>query len=479
MGAPLFSRIYPELHPIYSENRRLFLEIWKNSIAAQKNGSVVWSLGFRGQGDRPFWDDDPKCDTPEKRADLINQVIEDQLALLHEEYAAPVCCINLYGEILELYNMGLLKLPENIIKVWADNGYGKMVSRRQGNHNPRIPSIPTGAGKHGVYYHASFYDLQASNHITMLPNAPELVAKELEEAYQAGAKDYLIVNCGNIRPHTYFLEMLSAFWRNGCLDLCIHNQKYANQYFGNEMQVISLLREYSRHTICYAPHPDERAGEQIYHHPVRQMLAAWMSDKKDISVESLIWLCGNNPLSVQVKHFYSMIKPALAPWDDYLRSCIELKEFLPFAIRNRFQTVVEVQAIIHKSGCEGAKLFCESFFAMQEGQQAKAYCLAWLAMCSYQQGVDAFNLGQNGIWNGFYDNDCLTDIRLTVSMLKDLVAWLRINGEGENAHWWTREYLMPPDEKGVVLLTNVTRPLTDEELAIALTKALHLKRVAP
>ena len=64
-----------------------------------------------------------------------------------------------------------LEFPDDVIKIWADSGYGKMVSRRQENHNPRIYALPgkNDMGPHGIYYHVTFYDLQASNHLTLFP----------------------------------------------------------------------------------------------------------------------------------------------------------------------------------------------------------------------------------------------------------------------------------------------------------------------
>ncbi|MFR8283089.1 MAG: hypothetical protein ACLU9R_04125 [Faecalibacterium sp.] len=43
---------------------------------------------------------------------------------------------------MELYQQGCLDLPDEVIKIWADNGFGKMVSRRQGNSNPRVKALP-------------------------------------------------------------------------------------------------------------------------------------------------------------------------------------------------------------------------------------------------------------------------------------------------------------------------------------------------
>ena len=53
--------------------------------------------------------------------------------MVKAECPGAVCSTNLYGEAMELYQKGCLKLPEEVIKIWADNGYGKMVTRRQGN----------------------------------------------------------------------------------------------------------------------------------------------------------------------------------------------------------------------------------------------------------------------------------------------------------------------------------------------------------
>ena len=94
----------------------------------------------------------------------------------------------LYGEITELYMQGLIDIPDGVIKIWSDNGYGEMVSRRQGNHNPRIPSLPSGKdmGPHGLYYHITFHDLQASNHLVMMPNQPSMIKDELIKAFRQG-----------------------------------------------------------------------------------------------------------------------------------------------------------------------------------------------------------------------------------------------------------------------------------------------------
>ena len=104
--------------------------------------------------------------------------------------------------IRDRYREGVLSLPDDVIRVWGDNGYGKMVTRRRGNHNPRTEALPVNEreaeGRHGLYYHISFYDLQAANVLTMLPNPMEFVKKELKHAYDCGISTLWLVNCSNI-----------------------------------------------------------------------------------------------------------------------------------------------------------------------------------------------------------------------------------------------------------------------------------------
>ena len=83
---------------------------------------------------------------------MIGKVIRKQYDMIRAAVRNPVCSVALYGEISELYKGGYIDLPDDVIKVWADNGYGKMVSRRHNNLNLRVPALPDSddGGKHGA-----------------------------------------------------------------------------------------------------------------------------------------------------------------------------------------------------------------------------------------------------------------------------------------------------------------------------------------
>jgi hypothetical protein len=170
-------------------------------------------------------------------------------------------------------------MPEGIIKIWADNGYGRMVSRRQWNENPRIPSLPSPAdsGPHGLYYHVTFHDLQASSHLTLLGVSPKLIAQELTAAFETGADRYLLVNCGNIRMHLYMLDLVHKLWQDGRVNLQKWESEFGQRFFESAPgAALACYHQYFDTVIQYGPHQDDRAGEEFYHHPCREIITHWL-----------------------------------------------------------------------------------------------------------------------------------------------------------------------------------------------------------
>ncbi len=43
---------------------------------------MIWSVGYRGLNDYPFWYDDPEINTPQKRADIISEAMANQTQLV-------------------------------------------------------------------------------------------------------------------------------------------------------------------------------------------------------------------------------------------------------------------------------------------------------------------------------------------------------------------------------------------------------------
>lgn len=478
LGAEMFARAFPGKLPSYTENPALFHQLWERAIEEQKEYNVIWGLGFRGQGDRPFWEDDPNAASPGQRGALISGVIARQYALLQRHTENPVCCVNLYGEIMELYRQGHLALPDGVIRIWADNGYGRMVSRRQGNHNPRVDALPSPGdkGPHGLYYHCSFHDLQASNHLTMSPNPSEFLSGELSAAFAAGADEFLIVNCGSLKPHLYPLDLIRVLWRDGKTDAPAHRMEYSERYYGSHAgQVSRCLEQFTRATIQYGPHDDERAGEQLCHHPVRELLCAWISGNTGKSLDSLRWLTGDVGYANQVNCLSSLCKEAAPGWESLHGRCMRVLGETRGPDKALFADSLMLQVKLHLSGLRGAISFCESYAAYAAGDAAGAFLAAARAETEYSKGVAALDAASHGKWRGFYDNDCLTNVRLTRDCLGALTGFLRVVGDGPSFHKWEKEYLSTKADRNVELLSCTGLHLSDSQMYVVLEQKLDKK----
>ncbi|MGO4546312.1 glycosyl hydrolase 115 family protein [Paenibacillus sp. 2TAB23] len=468
LGAEMFLRAFPGRSASYQEEPELFESLWQEAIDEQKDMKVLWVLSFRGQGDAPFWMNDPAFDTSEKRGAMISKVIRKQYDMIGSAVSSPVFCVALYGEIAELYKGGYIILPEDVIKVWADNGYGKMVSRRHNNQNHRVWSLPAedDGGKHGLYYHVTFHDLQASNHLTMYPGAATFLKQEIETSFRAGADEYLLLNCGNIRPHVYALDVIRELWNTGTIDVNKHLTEFVSRYYSTDHEALEeLYRSYTEATIAYGPYEDDLAGDEYYHHPARQMIGHWLQGKEKHPDPRLFWAVGEVPFEEQVKRFEDRLAQGKQTWEAWLNRCDVVMENLSPTDKRRAIDQLRFHGAIHLSGCEGFYWLCRSYSAFNEQNYAIAFVYASESMWCYKRGLDILRGSEHGKWDRFYRADWLTNIQNTVQNVDTLRRFIRIHGDSPDFFLWYKEYLMPETEKYIYLENTHRNPLSDDELA--------------
>lgn len=513
LGARMFARAYPDLEASFDKYPELFRGLWKEAIEDQKDCNVVWNIGFRGQGDRPFWADDPAYDTPKARGRLMSDLMLEQYKLVKKSDPDAVCCTNLYGETMELYRDGYLSFPEDVIKIWADNGFGRMVSRRQGNHNPRVYALPKDGdnGLHGIYYHASFYDLQAAAQMTMLPNSPEFVVKELQNVYSHSVDDFWIINCSNVKPHTYILDLIADMWRTGEAESAgdieksqaeyaeQHLREYCLEYYGRGLdekvlsEIENLYELWPKYCIQYDPNEDDHAGEQFSNHGARILTCAFISNFcKDKPLETrgthdLDWVCRADTLAEQVAWFEEKYKKALEGYTKYLSKCNEIKKMLEVSGKTETAKILDdnliCQVEYHYYSYKGAYHALRAMeiclgdnektkFATQSAEIANgnkidyisAFYEAGLSSKAFFDGYETMRSHEHGIWKNFYRNDCEADIRQSGYVLKSLMSYLRVLGDGPHFYKWQRIFQKESGGDKVHLILRVKEHLTDEEI---------------
>ncbi|MBE5961979.1 MAG: hypothetical protein E7256_11475 [Lachnospiraceae bacterium] len=479
LGAMMFSRAYPDLTPSYKEYPDLFLRLWEDAIERQKDRRVVWNLGFRGQGDCPFWMNDPMYATGEQRGKLISDLIQKQYDLVCEKVDHPVCCTNLYGEVMELYKEGYIHIPDEVIKIWADNGYGKMVSRRQDNVNPRVPALPDvkkDGTHHGIYYHVSFYDLQAANHITMFPNSMEFLCEELEHAFESGVRDYLIVNGSNIRPHVYSLSLVARLWKEGKADPKQHLEWFLKNYYqirSKEMldEMAVIFNAYPGCMAAYGDKEDEHAGEQFYNYITRICISALMKGNKEETEKSLLWF-HDGPFSEQIAAFRACVAPASTKLTSLFEQYEERKKRLAENKEGNvtlLDDTIGLWITIHLQCANGSLWFCKAFESYKKGCLKNAFFESGKAAAYFDLANMAMQQREHDKWLGFYQNDCLTDVKFTAYLLRQFMGWLRNLGDGPHFYKWQRDVTLSEEDRRVMLITNMHNHMTTEELFQAMS----------
>ena len=467
LGAEMFARAYPELEASYGLYPDKFRGLWQEGIRAQKDCKVIWNLGFRGQGDRPFWKDDPRYSTDELRGRLLSELIRAQYDMVKAQDPDAVCCTNLYGEIMELNQKGFVELPEDVIRIWADNGYGKMVSRRQGIHDPRVPSLPekNAAGLHGIYYHVSFYDLQAANHMTLLPCPPEAVAAELRQVLERGADRFWIINSSNIKPHIYYLDLIAELWRKGTVSPEAHCRQYAERYYGADAgkAVAECIEDYFRSAVKYGEHDDALAGEQFTNYVPRMLVTQYMRDSSG-AARDLLWMADRPTLREQAALYREKCREGTEKYGRHLRMCLSVHTALEEPAGTVFEDSLLMQAKLLFHVWQGALYVCESMESAFGGDYQKAFYSAGKAKREYEAGNRAMREREHGKWRDFYQNECLTDVKQTAWVLEAFMGYLRCLGDGPHCYGWQREFLYAEEDRRVMLVTNMENHLKNDEL---------------
>jgi hypothetical protein len=170
----------------YSKHPELMEKYWQACIDSFKDKEIVWTVGYRGKHDRPFWADEPEIATPEARGAIITKAIAKQVEMIRKAQPKAAIIANLWVEGATLYHSGHLKLPEGVTVVWPDDGMGMI--RDEGK-------VQKGQG---IYYHTAMRNGRSNQLSEMVP--PSRIAHEVGRFVKAGATEFYLVNVSDVRP---------------------------------------------------------------------------------------------------------------------------------------------------------------------------------------------------------------------------------------------------------------------------------------
>ena len=273
--------------------------------------------------------------------------------------------------------------------------------------------------------------------------------------------DYLVVNCSNVRPHTYMLNAIANIWGK-------EQPAYTQIYFPHCSERVQRLYDgYFRALPAYGEHEDEHGGDQYYHYTMRAVCHGWLTGRFGQPERDLVWLTGDKSLTEQVKWLEEKADESLPGLQKYYEECVFLARELDGEsdpARQLFSDSVLLQAVIHYKSLLAEKSLCEAYRDSLDGKQEEAFMKLGRSTELLDEALDAMKAADHDKWEGFYDNDCLTDVKFTSYLLWHVMGYVRNLGDGPHFYRWALKYGDAGSNHGVVLLTNLRNHLKDQEM---------------
>ncbi|WP_298238577.1 glycosyl hydrolase 115 family protein [uncultured Algibacter sp.] len=243
----------------YDTNSEAIKKLFVKRAKETENFEGIYTVGMRGEHDSPMIVGEHDTDS---QVNLLEQVITDQRDILKKHskkgVRKPQAFVP-YKEVLHYYQSGL-DLPEDITLVWTDDNYGYI--RQLSN-----PEEQKRSGGAGVYYHTSYWG-RPHDYLWLNSTNPVLMWEEMSKAYEFKSQDIWILNCGDIKPHEYNMELfLDMAWDMAPFKdskaVGIHHLNWVKREFGNKhaQAINKVIQKY--YTLAFKRRPEFMAWSQV------------------------------------------------------------------------------------------------------------------------------------------------------------------------------------------------------------------------
>jgi hypothetical protein len=217
----------------YVTNKDKVYRYWENRIKESSNNKVLFSIGMRGVHDSPI----EGAKGNKEVIPLLEKVFADQRDLFEKHLGINANKVpqifTPYKEVLDIYEGGL-KVPEDVSLVWPDDNYGYIQRLSNAAESKR-------SGGSGIYYHNSYWG-RPHDYLWISTMHPSLIREEMTKAYLMNARNFWILNVGDIKPGEYNMQLfadmayhIEPFMESGYTKL--HLQKWIAKTFGEDIVV--------------------------------------------------------------------------------------------------------------------------------------------------------------------------------------------------------------------------------------------------
>ncbi len=243
----------------YDTNADTIRKLFRKRTKQTANFESIYTIGMRGKHDSPM---NAKNLTEKDKIRLMQKVIADQRAILEKEKNENAITIPQvfipYKEVLEYYQNGL-NISQDVTLMWTDDNYGYIRQLSTSEEQKR-------QGGSGIYYHASYWG-RPHDYLWLSSTSPMLIWEEMHKAYQFNNRNMWILNCGDIKPLEYNIELfMDMAWNmnnfSGITDVHHHLHEWLGDIFGaqNQEKLTRLMQNY--YHLCFERRPEFMAWSQ-------------------------------------------------------------------------------------------------------------------------------------------------------------------------------------------------------------------------
>lgn len=249
-----------------SQHPEILERAWTNAVNSyDPKQEILWSVGLRGLSDTPYASMDPSVVGNDKlQGDLISKAIQTQMRIVRARFPDAEFDTDLWQEGARLAQEGYLKIPPEVMTVWADTGYGLV---KDGG------AVAKGQG---MYTHVAMLNGRANQLSEMVP--ADRIYSEFGRYIKAGATAYMLVNTSDIRAVTLGTRtMMDTAW-GGVPDggAAATYRKWSAAEFGDRA-ADAVGRVYRDYFAAIPKLPSgEDYGDQLYHTEARQLMMSAM-----------------------------------------------------------------------------------------------------------------------------------------------------------------------------------------------------------
>jgi hypothetical protein len=405
----------------YSTHPEILERAWKNAVAmVPANQEVLWSVGLRGLSDVSYASMDPSVVGNDPRlGELISKAIADQMAIVRARFPKAEFVTDLWQEGARLMQKGYLKIPPEVITVWADTGYGDPQDGGQ---------VKPGQG---VYYHVAMMNGRANQLTEMVP--VERIYSELGRYQKAGATAYFLVNTSDVRPVTMTIRAsMDAVWKGvGTETADDFYREWATEEFGAKAApaLVDFYKAYFaapavvQQTFGQMNNSFTRwYGDQLYHTEGRELMLNTMLQTPIAAIPSqapkweaprYVRTTGAEWADTTAKREIAACGEAQPRWDAVWDKAVADAALVPADRRDFYSMQVLTMAAINRDSNRMLLEVSKAVEDLKAGDRAKAEGEAQQAIAALNHLETTRKTAEYGKWANWYHGDWLTGVYRT------------------------------------------------------------------